>query len=131
MEEKIIIDTNIIIDYEKKKSDLLRKYLKLQEKNKIKVYISVISIFEYYSSQLLEDNQYFSDTEALFSFFNIQEINKNIAQLAAKINRQYRLYQKIGLGDILIAATSLYLDAPLLTKNKKHFKLIPNLKFVQ
>ncbi len=131
MEEKIIIDTNIIIDYEKKKSNLLKKYLKLQEKNKIKVFISVITIFEYYSSQLLEDKQYFSDTETLFSFFNIQEINKNIAQLAAKINRQYKLYKKIGLGDILIAATSIYLDAPLLTKNKKHFKLIPNLKFAQ
>ncbi|MCM8788128.1 MAG: PIN domain-containing protein [Candidatus Omnitrophica bacterium] len=130
MEEKIIIDTNIIIDYEKKKSNLLEKYLKLQEKNKIKVFISVVSVFEYYSSQLLEEKTYFSDTEILFSFFTIQEVNKKIAQLAAEINRKYKLYKKIGLGDILIAATSLYLNAPLLTKNKKHFKLIPHLKFI-
>lgn len=131
MDEKIVIDTNIIINYEKKKSNLLRKYLKLQEKGKIKVFISVISVFEYYSSSLLNEKKYFEETEELFSLFNIQEINDEVAKLAANLNRQYNLYKKIDMGDILIAATCLYLDAKLLTENKKHFKLIPIIRFAE
>lgn len=131
MEDKIVIDTNIIIDHEKGKSLILEKYLKLQKENKIRVIISAVTVFEFYSSQLLIDKQYFNDTEILFSFFKIQEVNNEIARLAAEINRHCNLYKKIGLGDILIAATALYLEVPLLTKNKKDFKLIPDLKFAE
>lgn len=61
--------------------------------------------------------------------FALQEINEKIAKLAARLNYEYKLFSSIGLADILIGSTALYLDAPLLTLNKYHFKLIPNLIF--
>ena len=42
-----------------------------------------------------------------------------------------KLHTQIGLGDLLIGATTLYIGGKLLTANKKHFRLIPNLKFAQ
>jgi len=120
-----LVDTNIIIDYDKGKDPLLKKYFQTK---KILV-VSTITVFEYYSAKQLENKDFSEKADLLFSFFKIQEVNSEIAKVAAYLNRRYNLYKKIGVGDIIIAATSFYLEAPLLTKNQKHFKLIPNLKF--
>jgi len=121
----ILVDTNVIIDYDKGKDPLLKKYFQIK-KNLV---VSTITIFEYYSAKQLENKDFSEKADLLFSFFKIQEVNLEIAKIAAFLNRRYNLYKKIGVGDILIAATSIYLNAPILTKNKKHFQLIPNLKF--
>jgi len=121
----VLVDTNVIIDYDKGKDPLLKKYFQTK---KILV-VSTITVFEYYSAKQLENKDFSEKSDLLFSFFKIQEFNSEIAKVAAYLNRRYNLYKKIGVGDIIIAATSFYLEVPLLTKNQKHFKLIPNLKF--
>jgi Predicted nucleic acid-binding protein, contains PIN domain len=121
----VLVDTNVIIDYDKGKDPLLKKYFQTK---KILV-VSTITVFEYYSAKQLKDKDFLEKADLLFSYFKIQEVNSEIAKVAAYLNRRYNLYKKIGVNDIIIAATSFYLEIPLLTKNKKHFKLIPNLKF--
>ena len=128
-DEIIVVDTNIIIDFVKKGDETLEEYLKLQKRSRIKLYLSVITVFEYFSGIDINKKDLYQESEKLFERFYIQELNETIAKIAASLNFQKKLYRYIDTSDILITATCLYLDAFLLTKNKKHFKLIPNLKF--
>jgi Predicted nucleic acid-binding protein, contains PIN domain len=129
-DEIIVVDTNIIIDFVKKGDKTLEEYLKLQKRSRIKLYLSMITVFEYFSGIDINKKDLYQESEKLFERFYIQELNETIAKIAASLNFQKKLYRYIDTSDILIAATCLYLDAFLLTKNQKHFKLIPNLKFV-
>jgi len=128
-DEIIVVDTNIIIDFVKKGDEILEKYFKLQKRNSINLYVSVITVFEYFSGININEKNLYQESEKLFERFYIQELNETIAKIAALLNFQKKLYRYIDTSDILIAATSIYLNAPILTKNKKHFELIPNLKF--
>ena len=127
----IVIDTDIIINYFKAGAPSLEKYLRLQAQDKLTLKVSSVTVFEYFSGvSLLAKDQYYQ-AEELFKQFSIQEVNEQIAKIAAQINYERKLYQYINLADILIGATALYLDASLLTENQKHFKLIPALEFAQ
>lgn len=130
MENKIIvIDTDVIINHFNGTSFSLSKYLRQQKEKKIKIFVSVVTLFEFYSGQSIENQLVYDEVDQLFKFFTIQPVVAGIAKIAAEINRKQKLYGKIGLGDLLIGSTALYLDSLLITENKKHFKLIPNLKF--
>jgi len=55
-------------------------------------------------------------------------IDEWIARAAGALARQHRrAYSGIGDADYMIAATSLLLDAPLLTKNVRHFPMLHDL----
>lgn len=127
----IIADTDILINHARSSSKKLIKYLYLQSKNKLQIGISAITIFEYYSGSYLLHSNIYETTELFFLNFKVFEVTREIAKEAARINREYKLYKKIGSNDLLIAATAIHLDAPLLTDNKKHFKLIAEIKFAK
>lgn len=132
MEEKIIIvDTDIIINHVNQKSSVLSNYLKLQNGGKLTLVVSTITIFEYYSGTSLEFQAKKEESQMLFAHFFKQPVTEEISKLAALINRINKLFGKIGLGDLMVGSTSIYLAGKLLTANKKHFKLIPDLQFVQ
>ena len=130
-EEIILVDTDELINLSWDKSNKLAKYLKLQAGGKVKLVISSITIYEYYSGVILENNENREKADYLFSRFYKQPVTEEIAKLASALNRSGRLHEKIGLGDLLIGATALYLGGKLLTSNKKHFKLIPDLVFAK
>lgn len=51
-----------------------------------------------------------------------------VARRAGALRREYgRSHSGIGLGDYLIAATSLEHGLPLATLNTRHFPMLPNL----
>ncbi|OQX25526.1 MAG: hypothetical protein BWK80_15190 [Desulfobacteraceae bacterium IS3] len=49
-----------------------------------------------------------------------------IAEICISIRQNYR----VKLPDVIIAATALYLNLPLMTRNVKDFSLIPDLKLM-
>jgi len=53
--------------------------------------------------------------------------NREIARIAAKLRRDYRLK----FPDAAIAATAISTDTPLVTRNIRDFKKIPNLKLLK
>lgn len=63
-------------------------------------------------------------TTAFLEIFDEIAIDADIKDIAIKIRRNYRLK----LPDAVIAATALHLDLPLITRNMKDFKDIPDLK---
>ena len=128
-ENLIVVDTDIIINHTRKTSEVLIRYLKLQEKGKIKMAVSTVTTFEYYSGASLDFEEKREESEMLFSLFYKQPVTEEIAKLAGELNRENKLYGKIGAGDLLIGATAIYLGGQLLTTNKKLFRLIPKLKF--
>jgi predicted nucleic acid-binding protein len=53
--------------------------------------------------------------------------SREVARIAAKLRRDYR----IKFPDAAIAATAIYTDTPLVTRNIRDFKKIPNLKILK
>ena len=126
MESKIVVDTNVIIDHFKGKSKALLEVLS----KKINVVVPTLVVFEFFSGLELENPKVYEAAQKLFSTFEIQPLTEPIAKLAAETNRKNNLFKKVGAADLLIAATAIYLDLPLLTLNKKHFKLIKGVKLL-
>jgi predicted nucleic acid-binding protein len=130
MENQIVlVDTSILITHFKKGSNKFEYFCQLQDERKLTLAVSVITVFEYYSGVVFNDITSLRKADSLFEALVIYDVDRHIAKTAAKINSQLKLYQRIDLADILIGSTALYYDIPLFTDNKKHFKLVPNLKF--
>lgn len=127
--EIIVVDTDVIISYSKGLSPELIDLLIRQEKKEVILYVSAVTLYEFYSANSFSHLKNIKIADEIFNKFKIINLHKEIAKIAAKINRERKLQQKIGVSDTLIAATCLYLEAKLLTKNKKHFKSIPGLSF--
>lgn len=127
--KKIVLDTSLIIDHVRGKDKRLIKLLGLQKTKRVQLFVSSVVIFEFYSGLSLKKEAIFSNTENLFATFKIVDIDREIAKLAAKINREQKLYQQIGAIDLLIGATAIYYSALLATRNIKDFQLIKGLKF--
>lgn len=66
--------------------------------------------------------------ERFFSALSWVPVGEEIARAAGALARRHRRsHSGIDDADYLIAATSLLLDADLLTTNVRHFPMIPNL----
>lgn len=126
--ETIVLDTDIVIDFAHGKIDLSR-YFVHQEKKGVLLIVSTITVFEYFSGKHLLDASILNQSEELFSRFSIQDVTESIAKQAAKMNREESLYGKIQVADLLIGVTCLVLGGKLLTRNRRHFSLIPGLRF--
>lgn len=129
--DSVILDTDIIIDYSRGISTELQQYLSLQDEEKIILIVPTIVVFEFYSGSSLSSNQAKELADLLFSKFKIVEFDERIAKIAAQINREKKLQEKIDVGDIIVAATCLHYKAKIATKNKKHFKQIKGLTFAK
>lgn len=132
MENQIVlVDTSILIKHFRKGSDKFEHYCKLQDERELRLGVSVITIFEYYSGIIFDNSTSLQRADELFETFEIYDLDQHVSKIAARINSQRKLQQQIEIADIFIGSTALHLNIPILTENKKHFKLIPGIKFVQ
>lgn len=67
--------------------------------------------------------------EEYLSLFFKQDLTEEIAKILGRILRQKTYPPGASLADLIIAATTIYLNAKLATNNKTGFKDIPDLKF--
>lgn len=123
--EKILIDTDIIIDflqgYHLRTKSIFSKIKNLE----IKAYISLISIIELYAGIEAENNQREINLKQLLSLLEILPIDFNLCKYAGNLRRKYRL----SITDSVIAATSSYYKIKLFTFNLKHFTKLPGIIF--
>src|SRR3989344_494309 len=124
------LDTNFIIDFIKGKIDI-------EEGNQLGEFISISSpsIVEIIRGlhlkktlQHIKQNEE-EKIENTLNSLNILQLNKESAKIAGRL--QAELINKgedIGIIDILIAAIALRNNETLITRNKKPFEKIPNLK---
>jgi predicted nucleic acid-binding protein len=89
------------------------------------VYISTITVMEVLSWPG-HSNESVAATTAFLELFDEIAIDDEIKVVAIKIRRNYRLK----LPDAIIAATALHLGLPLIARNVKDFKDIPELRLI-
>lgn len=121
--EKILIDTDIIIDflrgYHLRTKSIFSKIKNLE----IKAYISLISIVELYAGIEAENTQQEISLKQLLSLLEILPIDFNLSKHAGNVRKKYRL----SISDSIIAATSSYYKIKLFTFNVKHFTNLPGI----
>ena len=126
--QKLIIDTNILIDYANGYAKWLDNFLKARNSG-TKLILPTIVIAEYFTSTALEKEENAEIADKTFSFFIKQDLNEEIAKVLGAMMRRKTYPLGAGLADLIIAATAIYLDGELATRNKADFLKIPNLRF--
>lgn len=118
---KTLIDTNICIDHLRGYRPATEYLLKLQNMER---WISAITVMELYAAPRISAAQEERMAGLIAAFNGIIDIDQNIARTAGELIAKYRKDYGLNPVDALIAATALFLDAVLITRNKKHFDFI-------
>lgn len=122
-DSRVLIDTNILIDYFRKTQK--RKSLLYRLSEKYQVLISTVTEFEFLSG--------FSTAQLnlgveIIEAYEILPFDSYCAREAANIYRNLKtLNRLITAEDIFIAATAIVHQLPLATLNAKHFERIKEL----
>ncbi len=123
----VVFDTNILIDHVHGFAPWVAECLEKPER--FLLVIPTIVIAEYSTAQELETTAGMEKSSAYLSLFKAQDLTKEIAETLGTILRRKTHVPSADLGDLIIAATAITLNAPLATRNKNHFANIPNLHF--
>lgn len=123
---EIFVDTDILIDYSKGHSRLLKNLLLAQERGEAELFVNAVVVAEFMNDRSLEDDTRHAKAQEFLQFFSLKDITKRIGFLAGEFLRGDKVSQ---LGDAMIAATCVVHNIVLATRNSKHFRKISSLQF--
>ena len=120
-----LLDSNILMDFFKKRKEAVNLVQKLDEEGDLAV--SILSVTELRAGWTEEQAKFF--LPRLYKLVMIANLTQEIAELAGKFRQEYKL-KGITLPaiDTLIAATAIVNYYQLVTRNKKDFPM-PQIKF--
>lgn len=121
MREKLLVDTDVLIDYLREQPQAVAYLETLDDP----FYVSVISVAELFAG--VRDGD---ESEQLASFLgacNIVELNAAIAEAGGLYRRDYGKTHGVGLADALIAATANSHEMTVVTLNARHYPGLENL----
>lgn len=122
---RVLADTNVLIDYTKGVEGLFLGLLEEAEKGTVEVVISPVNVAEFLNDKYLNSPQKLEVAKLFLDRFATVEVDREIGEVAGQLMRS----NMVGyLGDALIAATCLSRQMVLLTRNRKHFVKIKELK---
>lgn len=116
----LLIDTDVIIDYLRDRPEAVAYLESLNDH----LLISTVTVAELYAGA-----REGAERDALDSFiraFEIVPVEEEIAVTGGLYRRDYFKSHNTGLADALIAATAKVRNAELVTLNKKHFPMLPD-----
>ncbi len=122
--KNLTVDTSVFIEMIRTGEGVFKKIIQLASHDKVKLFVSVIVVAEYWSGKSMSYKNNREAGKFLFEKFEAIDVDEDIAKKAGQIRRNY----DIGLPDALIAATALAHHAQLATLNTQHFENIPGLK---
>lgn len=125
--DKILIDTDILIDAARNVETAKNK-LKELNKNSV-ICISVITLMEMLVG--CENKREQKVVEKYLNNFIIIPVTDIISTKAYELLKKYRLSHGLLIPDLLIAATSISEEISLITKNQKDYKFITDLKLLK
>lgn len=118
--ERLVLDTNIVIDLLKKVPTIVERFLALLEAETTFL-ISPIVVAEVYAGAFKREHK---DIEALFDLCQRVTMDSDTGRLAGLYANQYaKAFQGIALEDYLLAATARAHRCPLWTHNRKHYPM--------
>jgi predicted nucleic acid-binding protein len=131
VKQKIIIDTNILIDH-LRQIDTQESESKLQKIIKNEVFVPLISaatIQELFAGQSSKNTVKETEIRNVLGLFRIIPVISTVAELAGKLMRDNQ--KIIKFADAQIAATAIIQKAYLATENKKDFEGIKGLSLYE
>lgn len=118
--ERLLLDTDIVIDLLKKQPELVARFLALVE-SKTSFLLSPIVVAEVYAGAFTREHK---DIEAFFGLCQRIELDSDTGRVAGLYANQYRkAFQGISLEDYLLAASARTHRCPLWTGNRKHYPM--------
>lgn len=121
-----ILDTSVLIAF------LRRQPLGAEVRTILKSatgLVSAVSVFELFAG--VRSGEQREQRRALIRLVRVVPIDSRIAERAGEVFTTLRRRGiTIDNEDLLIAATALTLDVPVLTANMRHFSVIPNVRLV-
>jgi predicted nucleic acid-binding protein len=118
--ERVVLDTNIVIDLLKKVPAVVERFLALLEAQ-TQFLICPIVVAEVYAGAFKREHK---DVEALFDLCQRIDMDHATARLAGVYANQYaKAFQGIALEDYVLAATAVSHRCPLWTHNRKHYPM--------
>jgi hypothetical protein len=121
--DNFVYDTNLFIYY-LNNNPQVEKYFSSDFLTKSNVYYSIITEIELLSFSKLTDDEINSIKSFLSNFVKIN-LTEDIKDKTIEIRKKY----KAGLGDAIIAASSITYNAKLITRNIEDFNKISELLF--
>jgi len=125
MDNLLICDTCVIIDYVNEHSSLL---FELKDRRFV---LFINSVIEMELLQGAHDKKELKKIGQKLNMFRRLEITQDILDIATKLIRKYSLSHNLQLPDSVIAATASVYNVPLLTYNTKNFKYIPHIQVLK
>jgi len=122
---KVLVDTNIIIDYLRAGLKPFADLVKLQKEKKIELCLSSMSILELFAGKSSKENS--EKLLELSDFMIVIPLTTELAKLSGELKRDNKL--SIAVSDLVIATSALSVNAKLATRNRRHFRGIPKLQF--
>ena len=123
---KLLIDTDVLIDFSKGKTEILKKLLDLSAESKAMLYITPVNIAEFLNDTfLLKYEDKMSGALEYLENFKIQSVDKKAGILAGKYLREGSIEF---IGDALIGGSCVAGGLKLVTRNKKHFNKVKDLE---
>jgi hypothetical protein len=120
MAKRVLIDTDVLIDYLRGQAEAVSYLESLTEP----LLISAITVAELFAG--VREGTERVALEQFVSAFNVIPIDDAIAANGGLIRRDYRKSHGVGLADAIIASTAEFTKADLVTLNKKHFPMLSN-----
>lgn len=116
-----MLDTDILIDFLRRQPDAVAYLDGCAER----LLISAITVTELYSG--VRPGRETTELEAMLAMLEIVPIDRDTAVMAGDFRRTYRKSHNLSITDALIAASAMNQGAKLVTLNRKHYPMIPDL----
>ena len=123
--KKILIDTDVLINYSFGFNKKLNELIKKQNNNELQLYTNPIIIAEFLNNKKLDKKKDLIHTEEFLDEFNSVIITKETARIVGGLLRKQTIPF---LADAFIAASCLQFNLQLYTNNKKDFRKLKKLK---
>lgn len=122
---KLIVDTNVFIDWKRSGRGCLIELLELKKNKKVKLFVPTVVILEFWSGEELNRKIEKKRAVKMFGGFQKTKLTEKIAKKAGELLRKKQVSQAM---DAIVGATAIVIEAELVTNNKKHFEKIKELK---
>lgn len=122
---KIVLDTDLIIDFLRTGVGRLEEIIDLAEKGEIEVYVSSVTVLELWSGKSsINQEKLISD---ILVYTRTVFLDDRLGRFIGELRRDNNI--TLLLADLIIGATAVWIKGGLVTRNKKHFEQIPGIKF--
>jgi len=119
----VIVDTDILIDAGRGVNEAIACLKQIEDHDSLAM--SVITQMELIVG--CRDKQELRSIETFLARFQILQLNQHISRQAVDLLSHYRLSHGLLIADALIAATAMYLQRPLVSKNQRDYRFIAEL----